>query len=299
MRKINGRQQDWQAIKKTTDKPIITIITSTFKAKEALHWTYESIKNQTYPYIQWIIVDGASTDGTVELLEQYSDVIDVWFSEPDTGIYDAWNKALAYVQGDWVQFLGAGDELYEKDTLKKASVYLKDAYPKYELVYGQVRFISEKLRKELYVSGSPWTDYIGCWEGNRPKLPVQTAIFHHSSIFSKNLRFDTSFKITSDCHLLLRVLKENNQMKYLDCIITNMTFGGISSSVKGGMEMYYETNRANYELNIKPPKTVCFKNYLRHIFTKLVTKVIGEKQYGKLIDFTKTLRGKPKVFTVE
>lgn len=295
MRKINGRRQDWQAIKKTTDKPIITIITSTFKAKEALHWTYDSIKNQTYPYIQWIVVDGASTDGTVELLEQYSDVIDVWFSEPDTGIYDAWNKALEYIQGDWVQFLGAGDELYEKDTLEKASVYLKDAYPEYELVYGKLMYISQNLRQDLFVTGDEWSTYQNQWEINRPKLPEHPSVYHHSTLFKTN-KFEAKFKIVADSHFLMQQLDKG--FMYMPIIVDKMPKGGISSSPKGGVICYEELKESLEVLKIETPLSVKIKSFLRYQFTKNMLKFMSEKQYGKLIDFTKTLRGKPKVFTV-
>lgn len=295
MRKINGRQQDWQAIKKTTDKPIITIITSTFKAKEALRWTYESIKNQTYPYIQWIIVDGASTDGTVELLEQYSDVIDVWFSESDTGIYDAWNKALEYIQGDWVQFLGAGDELYEKDTLEKASVYLKDAYPKYELVYGQVYHISATSRELAYISGEPWANYKNKWHANLPALPPHQGVFQHSSVF-KNIHFDTRFRILADMHLLLQLLDKD--FLYISQVVSLMPLGGVSNTVKGGQKCYEEVEVINEMLGIQVPILPKTKAFLRYYFTKNALKIMSEENYGRMIDMIKVLRGKPKVFTV-
>src|SRR5699024_5468308 len=111
------------AVRQHSDLPIITIITSTYNVVQDLQWTIDSIREQTYPNIQWIIADGASTDGTVKMFEANSELIDYWFSEPDTGIYDAWNKALEHVKGDWLQFIGAGDELYGTSTLEKVAPY--------------------------------------------------------------------------------------------------------------------------------------------------------------------------------
>lgn len=105
--------------------PLITIITSTFNAGEQLRFTAQSIKNQTYPHIQWIIVDGKSSDNTIDIIEELGELVSVWFSEKDSGIYDAWNKALKYAKGDWIQFIGAGDELAEADTLEKIAQILK------------------------------------------------------------------------------------------------------------------------------------------------------------------------------
>ena len=299
-REEGGRRQDWDEIRRHTDKPIITIITSTYNVVQDLHWTVDSIKEQTYPNIQWIVADGASNDGTIDLLKKYSDIIDYWFSEPDTGIYDAWNKALEHVEGDWVQFIGAGDELFETNTLEEVSSYLKDAYPKYELVYGQVMHISEKSRKELYVSGEPWEHYVGKWEGNRPRLPVQTGMYHHVSNFvDYEISFDTSYKIVADCHLLLKKLKLNKEMKFIPLITTVMPIGGVSSSISGGLNIYLETQRSMNSLQMKLPLKRHLTNSLKYNFVRSFVYILSEKKYEKFIDTIKVIRKKPKIFTVE
>ena len=299
-RQQGGNQRDWDEVREQSSLPIITIITSTYNVVQDLHWTIESIKEQTYPNIQWIVADGASTDGTVAMLEANSEMIDYWFSEPDTGIYDAWNKALEHARGDWVQFIGAGDELHESDTLKKVASYLESAYPKYELVYGQVMHISEKGRKKLYVSGEPWESYKGKWEGNRPKLPVQTGIYHHFTKFDKlSEPFDTSYKIVADCHFILGKSNFNKDMAFIPFIVTKMPRGGISGSIKGNLESYLEIKRSIDDLGIKVPLRRRLTNSLQYNFTKSFIKVLSVKKYEKFIDITKVIRKKPKVFTVE
>ena len=126
------------------DKPLITIITATFNAAEYLPYTIRSIRAQEYENIQWIVVDGASKDGTVDLLKENEDVIDYWMSEPDEGIYDAWNKACLHVRGEWIQFIGAGDELASTTVLTQMSEFLVNAYPDHEIVYGKIQYLSEK-----------------------------------------------------------------------------------------------------------------------------------------------------------
>ncbi len=295
-RQQGGRQRNWDAVRQHSDLPIITIITSTYNVVQDLHWTIDSIRSQTYPHVQWIVADGASTDGTVAMLRANSGIIDYWFSEPDTGIYDAWNKALEHVEGDWVQFIGAGDALYETNTLEKVVPYLKDAYPNYELVYGQVMHISEKGRKELYVSGEPWENYQGKWEGNRPRLPPHPAIFHHNTMFN-NQQFDTQFKIVSDSHFLLQNL--NKKFLYIPLIVDQMVFGGVSSSPSGSVKCYEELLRSIQIIQKKVPLKVKTYSFVRYLFTKTSLKLIDENQYGYLIDITKKIRGKPKVFTEE
>ena len=295
-RQQGGIQRDWDEVRKHSDLPIITIITSTYNVVQDLPWTIESIKEQTYSNVQWIIADGASTDGTVAMLETNSELIDYWFSEPDTGIYDAWNKALEHVKGDWVQFIGAGDEIYETDTLEKVAFYLQDAYPNYELVYGQVMHISEKGRKELYYTNGPWKGYEGQWEIGRPKLPNHPGIYHHHSLFLNN-KFDSSFKIAADSLFLLQNI--DKFFLYIPIVVDKMVFGGVSSSPAGGVKCHKELIKINELLNIKVPYKVRVNSSLRYIFTKTSLLFLTEEQYGKFIDRTKRIRGKPKVFTVE
>lgn len=295
-----GKQRDWEQVRQNTDQPIITIITSTYNVAQDLHWTIDSITGQSYPYIQWIVADGASKDGTVDILKQHSDVIDYWFSEPDTGIYDAWNKALEHVQGDWVQFIGAGDELFESQTLERAAVHLKEAYPTYDLVYGKVMHISEKGRAELYISGEPWSCYTGKWEGNRPKLPVQTGIYHHISHFLNHQKvFETDYTIVADCHFLLKEIKRNKEMKFIPFIITIMPIGGVSGSINGGLKIYLETQHSMRSLGIKLPLNRRLLNSLKYNFVRGFVYSLSEKRYEKFIDTIKVIRGKPKIFTIE
>lgn len=293
-----GKKTDWDTIRKNTDQPIITIITSTYNVINDLPWTMESIKNQTYPHIQWIVADGASSDGTVELLQQYSDMIDYWFSAPDAGIYDAWNKALKHVKGDWVQFLGAGDELYEVDTLEKAAQYLKNAHPEHSLVYGQVMHISEKGRKELYVSGEPWENYAGRWGFMSPDLPQHPGIFAHASLFETKPAFDTKFIISADCHFILRNLK-GNQMKYMPFIVDKMPLGGVTGSIKSSFVMKGEIQQIINELEYKLPLKVVVMDNLKIFIRRIFLKFFDEKQVKYFYDLTRVLRGKPKIWTIE
>lgn len=269
-----GKRRDW--LKPKSNLPIITIITSTYNAIEELPYTLQSLQQQTYPNLQWIVMDGASTDGTVELLKNSEDTIDYWCSESDLGIYDAWNKALQYVKGDWVQFLGAGDELYKSTTLEDVSKYLVDAHPKYDLVYGKVMYVSEKDRRELLVSGKAWKNYKNKWEGLRPELPVQTGIYHHKSIFLSKSDFNINYRITADCLFLLQHLKK--EWLFLSFIVTVMPMGGISSNITSPILIFHETKKYMAELEYSAPfrhkLVVYFKIYIR----LLLLKTMGQKR---------------------
>ncbi|WP_340621460.1 glycosyltransferase [Xenorhabdus siamensis] len=103
------------------NKPLISIVTSTYQAVELLPVTIKSIRNQKFKNFEWIIVDNASGDGTKDLIINNQDIIKHWISEKDDGIYNAWNKALKMVSGDWIIFIGAGDNFFSNDTLLLAS----------------------------------------------------------------------------------------------------------------------------------------------------------------------------------
>lgn len=296
-REEGGRKQDWDEIRRHTDKPIITIITSTYNVMQDLHWTVDSIKEQIYPNIQWIVADGASNDGTIDLLKEHSDIIDYWFSEPDTGIYDAWNKALEHVKGDWVQFIGAGDELFETNTLEKVAVYLKDAYPKYELVYGQVMHISEKGRKELYVSGEPWEHYQGKWSTYvRPEIPDHPAIYHHASLL-KDSQFDTKLKISADSLFILKALKQNNTMLFIEVIVDKFVVGGISDSFESFPKIYNEMRYIRNTIGFSAPLHIRTASKIKYSFKTSLIKIFGVERSMKITDVIRVLIGKEKAWT--
>ena len=100
-------------------QPTFSIITVTFNAEKFLERTILSVLGQTYPRIEYILVDGASKDGTLAIVENYAPRIDKWVSEPDAGLYDAMNKGMKMASGDYICFLNAGDSFYEPETLQK------------------------------------------------------------------------------------------------------------------------------------------------------------------------------------
>lgn len=101
------------------DNPIISIITVSYNAIDTIEETICSVINQTYPNIEYIIIDGGSTDGTVDIIKKYQNNIAYWVSESDKGIYDAMNKGIKQASGEWINFMNSGDIFYEKDIISK------------------------------------------------------------------------------------------------------------------------------------------------------------------------------------
>lgn len=291
-----GRELIYGPKQGTFDQPLITIITSTYNAAKDLHWTLDSIRAQTYPNIQWIIADGGSKDESVELFKQNEDVIDYWFSEPDKGIYDAWNKALTYAKGDWIQFIGAGDELAETDTLEKVATYLAGAFPKYELVYGSIEIISEESRSSIETIATPWSSMKGKWLGIRPALPMHPEVFHHKSIFNK-IDF-TSFEIVGDSYIVLSSVLYKDPL-YLDLLIDRMPLGGVSTNPKNIIKMYAELKKVNSIFSIKVPLFIKTKEFFKVYFKFLIMNYVGKKVFFIIGDVFRIMFGKKSKWLVK
>ena len=118
------------------NNPLISVVTVSYNAVLTIEQTILSVINQTYPHIEYIIIDGGSTDGTVDIIKKYANRIAYWVSEPDKGIYDAMNKGIRTAKGEWINFMNAGDLFYSKDTLEK--VFSKSINDNIKVIYGDV-----------------------------------------------------------------------------------------------------------------------------------------------------------------
>jgi len=117
-------------------KPKVSIITVTYNAENFLEKTIQSVLTQTYENIEYIIIDGGSKDGTLDLIKKYEGSIDFWKSEKDEGLYDAMNKGIKYSTGEYLWFMNAGDEIYAKDTLEKNF----EKSNKADIYYGETKY---------------------------------------------------------------------------------------------------------------------------------------------------------------
>lgn len=120
--------------------PLVSIITVVYNGVNFIEETILSVINQTYPNKEFIIIDGGSTDGTLEIIRKYQDKINYWVSEPDRGIYDAMNKGIASAKGEWLNFLNAGDSFVDETILNNIfSSAISDA----TLIYGDIKVLTE------------------------------------------------------------------------------------------------------------------------------------------------------------
>lgn len=229
-------------------KPRITIITSTYNCSGDLKKTANSIRAQFYKNIQWIVVDGKSQDNTVEVIMQNEDIISKWISEPDKGIYDAWNKACRFIDGDWVLFLGAGDIFHADDSLITFWEKVPEKCDQYGIIYGNV-YISKANGSLRYLSRKP---ELGYWEYGRVALPNHQGVFHKTELFRSNESFDATLCIAGDTKFMIEALQVSDAY-HVDIVLSRMQDDGISNNSKSIRIARKEIRKICYELNIKVP----------------------------------------------
>lgn len=206
---------------------IITVITVVYNACDTIKKTIESVLCQKYDNIEYIILDGGSTDGTIDIIKQYDDKIAYWQSEPDNGIYDAMNKGIALSTGDYINLLNAGD-WYDCDTLEIILQSI-NAHPDYDVYYGMARML--KYGKNcLWIYGSS-IDYINVMMICHPSCFVSTTVY-------KNNLFDLKYKSAADYDLFIRLYKLGYKFYFIEKVYINFATGGMSDSAYGQLESF-------------------------------------------------------------
>ncbi len=211
------------------ESPLVTVITAVFNGEEFLAGCLESVISQNYPNLEHVVLDGGSTDGTVEILRRYEDHIALWISEPDAGVYDAWNKGLGLARGEWISFLGADDE-YLPGAIS-AYMNLAKTNPSIDYISSPIKSLhSDGLSRTL---GGPWM-----WPRfSQMMCSIHVGSMHRSRLFDQYGRFDTSYQISGDYELLLRP-RANLRSAFLPIVTVCMRAGGISDSIAALREAY-------------------------------------------------------------
>lgn len=275
-------------------EPLISIITSTYCAAAHLPRIIESIRVQTFDDFEWLVIDGASTDGTIDILQRNEDVVDYWISEADTGIYDAWNKGVRHARGTWVLFLGADDHLWTPDVLSRAAHALRAVPPECRVVYGQVAMMSQ-AGEVVGLVGSEWRAVQRRFR-SLMSLP-HTALFHRRDLFQIHGDFDPAFRIAGDYEFLLRELGAHDALFVPDLIVAGMSIGGVSSSPESSGKMLREMRLATRKHGRIFPGVPWVFAALRLRARQIVWKVFGEKRARLLLDLGRRILRKPAYWT--
>ena len=273
---------------------MISVLVAVFKGAKTLQHCIDSVASQTYPHKELIVVDGGSTDGTRTILERNANKLAYWVSEPDRGIYHAWNKALDRMRGDWICFLGADDYFWSPDVLERFAPILEKAYPPTRVVYGQVAIMNQG-GGEMFRAGEGWgtagkrfTDIMSL---------AHPGLMHHRSLFETHGRFDESFQIAGDYELLLRELPAGNALYVPELVVAGMRQGGISTEPAGSLTMMREMRRAQVLRGYRKPGRRWLSAYAKSWLRVWMWRILGRRIAPYAFDFLRLLSGKPRYWT--
>ena len=199
-----------------------SVVTATYNAVKTLRQAVESVFAQNYPAVEYIIIDGGSTDGTVDILRAYSSRLAYWISEPDAGIYDAFNKGIRAATGDYIYFLGADDCLYDSNVLSRVADALDDTVD----VFSAGVYVVNHVKLERFAGNEHARD-ASSFDG---KMIPHQGMFVRTSLLRER-PFDTSFRLLGDYDFFLECYYDKTiNFRYADFPIAYYSSEGVGSS---------------------------------------------------------------------
>ena len=207
------------------NNPLVSIVTVSYNAAATIEQTILSVLNQSYSNIEYIIIDGGSTDGTVDIIKKYADKIAYWVSEPDKGIYDAMNKGIIAANGIWINFMNASDEFCSHNTI--ADLFSNIQNKNSKIIYGNIIRVYNNYRKER----------IAGITNKKPDIVdvFQDTIHHQSAFINKELfdkydLYDLNYKLASDWLFFLKTIGINKEpVEYHNINVAYFMMDGMSS----------------------------------------------------------------------
>lgn len=253
--------------KSEPEKPLITVVTVVFNGEKTLEQTIQSVVNQTYDNVEYIIIDGASTDGTLDIIKKYEDKIDYWQSESDKGIYDAMNKGIELARGEWINFMNSGDGFSSNDVIEK--IFSSDSICLHNvtIVYGDYTKITSLGINYKYFSS------------NNIELLKKYPIYRHGASFVKteyhkaNLfcleRKDLGFAL--DYLFIFEAYKKDVIFRYVHLDILTYIEEGASFNIQKELKYNQKITGSSYIVAcLKRIKYCLLANKIVHKFNTLI-----------------------------
>lgn len=274
--------------------PLISFVVATRDAYGVLPGLLESMVAQSCRSFEVLVADGGSRDGTLAVLAEASRLLPLRVvSREDKGIYDAWNKSLPEVRGEWVWFLGADDRLADADSVATMSDILAAVPRRIDIVYGRVRLVSS-TGVALDELGAPWASVRKRF---RELMCVpHPATLQRRALFARNGGFDASFRIAGDYEWLLRELKDG-EAEFVPKVVVEMRFGGTSSQPGHFIASLREVRRAQAMNGIEGARIHWWLAYARAAIRQALVIAFGEGTTRGMMDFGRRLRGLPPLWT--
>jgi glycosyltransferase involved in cell wall biosynthesis len=201
------------------NNPLISVVTVVYNGAATLEQTMLSVINQTHRNIEYIIIDGGSTDGTVDIIKKYEKHLAYWVSEPDKGIYDAMNKGIDKATGEWINFMNSGDTFYSNIVIADLIGYINSNIA---ILYGNICFnkkavhvFPEKITSLYFLIG---------------RMICHQSIFARRDLFEIK-SFDIQYKTVADKEWLISMVKKKIRTKHVPVTVCNYDISGSSSDV--------------------------------------------------------------------
>lgn len=242
----------------------VSIITVTYNCASTLEDTIQSIRFQDYSDIEYIIVDGNSTDGTMDIIRKNQDVISQWVSEPDQGLYDAMNKGISMATGDVVGIINSDDFYHCHDAIS----HVMHSFQKVDCqcVFGDIHFVRpDNLNKTVrYYSSKRFNLGAFSWGF----MPAHPTFFTYRKNFETYGNYRLDYKIAADFELMVRFLfKHRLSFHYLEMDLIKMRLGGLSTgNLKSTWIINQEDLRACRENGLKTNYIRLYSRYFRKLF---------------------------------
>lgn len=276
--------------------PAVSVVIGVKNGAHALQGCLDSIAAQSAASREVIVVDSASTDGTRELVEANARAGKVtrFVSEPDRGLYEAWNKALRLARGDWVCFLGCDDRFHDEGALQSLLDAATGDAGRARVVHGRLNLVTDSgvVAETL---GRPWAEA-------RPAFLAGIMIphpgtLHHRSLFEEHGLFDESYRIAGDYDMLLRELLEHAPL-YVDRLVIDMRFGGMSSKPGAIAGNLREIQRARERHGLAGTPARLRLAIAAAWLGDVIRSALGDRAYGWCADVYRVARGKSRIWTV-
>lgn len=252
-------------------KPLITVVTVVYNGEKFLEETILSVINQTYDNVEYIIIDGGSTDGTLDIIKKYEHAIDYWVSEKDKGIYDAMNKGIDLATGKLVGFVNADDYLYSSSLGAISAEY---SLKKFDYTVGPVDLVNIQgvktevmsVVKDFYIDKK----YLY-------KMPTShQAFFITNALLKKIDKFDTNFKLSADFDMVVRAMHASGHYYEFQSSLSAFREGGASGSYDTFLENFrlYNKHGVNKVVAIRLTAISLLKVFVVRNFSTVIVRIL-------------------------
>ncbi len=276
--------------------PEVSVVVGVKNGAQTLQRCLDSIAAQTAASREVVVIDSASTDGTRGIVETNVRLgkVTEFVSEPDKGLYEAWNKALRRSRGHWVCFLGCDDRFHDAHALRHLLDAAGAAPGGPRVIYGRVNLVTAK-DGVVETLGRPWVEARRAFLAGT--MVPHPGTLHHRSLFEEHGYFDESYRIAGDYDMLLREVLAR-EPKFVDHVVVDMRFGGMSSKPGAIYLNLHEIQRARMANGLRGTPARLRMALVAGWLGSWIQRLLGDRIYGCCADIYRLARGKPRIWTV-